>query len=114
MKKKLDEQVSIIPNSTLTSPKTIIEIPTKSFVDSLHENSRNRQDLSSVVRFKESPGNYLKQFVGNDIYILTNYDKILIKDTTIIKFPNSSEELLQNWFVKCNDRKCPRKFQNFI
>ena len=43
-----DEQASIILNSTLTSPKTIIELPTKSYVDSLHENSRNRRDLSSV------------------------------------------------------------------
>ena len=33
-KLKLDEQDSIIPNSTLTSPKTTKEIPTKSYVDS--------------------------------------------------------------------------------
>ena len=32
----LDEQDSIILNSTLTSPKTIIELPTRSYVDSLH------------------------------------------------------------------------------
>ena len=32
---ELDEQDSIIPNSTLTSLRTIIEIPTKSYVDSL-------------------------------------------------------------------------------
>ena len=47
-KLNLDEQHSIVPNSTLTSPKTVLELPTKSFVDSLHENSRNRRDLSSV------------------------------------------------------------------
>ena len=29
----LDEQDSVIPNSTLTSPKTIIEVPTKNYVD---------------------------------------------------------------------------------
>ena len=34
---KLAEQGSIIPNSTLTSPKTKIETPTKSSVDSLVE-----------------------------------------------------------------------------
>ena len=33
-KLKLDEQDSIILNSTLTLPKTIIELPTKSYVDS--------------------------------------------------------------------------------
>ena len=39
------KQDSINLNSTLTSPKTIIELPTKSYVDSLHESSRNRRDL---------------------------------------------------------------------
>ena len=41
----LDEQDSIIFNSTSTSPKTIIELLTRSYVDSLHESSRNRRDL---------------------------------------------------------------------
>ena len=45
---KLNEQDSINPNSTLTSPKTTIELPTQSFVDSLHESSRSRRQLSSV------------------------------------------------------------------
>ena len=47
-KLKLDEQDSIDLNSSLTLPKTIIEIPTENYVDSLHESSRNRRDLSSV------------------------------------------------------------------
>ena len=41
------EQVSIILNSTLTLPKTIIKLPNKSNVDSLHESNRNRRDLAS-------------------------------------------------------------------
>ena len=45
---KLDEQNSILPNSTLTSSKTIIEIPTKAYVDSLSEKDRNRRDLLIV------------------------------------------------------------------
>ena len=36
-KLKLNEQDSKIHSSTLTSPKTIIELPNKSYVDSLHE-----------------------------------------------------------------------------
>ena len=45
-KLKLDEQNSILLNSSLTSPRTILEIPTKSYVDSLHgENERSRRDL---------------------------------------------------------------------
>ena len=47
-KLKLDKQDSIILNSTLTSPKTIIEIPTKASVDSLSENDRKGRDLLTV------------------------------------------------------------------
>ena len=45
---KPDEQSCLILKSTSTSPKTIVELPTKSFVDSLHEGSRKKLDLSSV------------------------------------------------------------------
>ena len=45
-KLELDKQDSIILNSTLTDPMTIIEIPTKAYIDSLHEeNERSRRDL---------------------------------------------------------------------
>ena len=45
-KLKLDEQDSIVLNSTLTSPKTTIEIPTEAHIDGLHqENERSRRDL---------------------------------------------------------------------
>ena len=39
---KLDEQNSIVPNSSLTLPKTIIKLPTKSYVD------KNFNDLSII------------------------------------------------------------------
>ena len=156
----LNEQDSIIPNSTLTSPKTIIELPTKSNVDSLHESSRRRRDLSSVLndqdnefdnnkvtnldsvtvnrnpssdnelsnkkciddeldkntilRFNQTLQNYLKVYVGNDVYNLTKYDKIQITDTTIIKYPNTEGYLLQNWVIKCNEKNNNGKIQNFI
>ena len=62
---KLD---SIFLNSSITSPRTIIELPTKSYVDSLHgENERSRRDLgldfydesSTLVRFNQTLQNYL-------------------------------------------------------
>ena len=56
-KLNLDEQDSIILNSTLTTHKTIIKIPTKSYVDSLHESSRNRRDLSSVFNDQDNEFN---------------------------------------------------------
>ena len=98
---KLD---SIFLNSSLTSRRTIIELPTKSYVDSLHgENERSRRDLvldfydesSTLVRFNQTLQNYLKVSVGNDTYNLTKYKKISITDITEIKFPNSGNALLQ-------------------
>ena len=47
-KVKLDQQVSIILNSTLTFPKRKVETATKDYVDSLHENSRDKRDMSKV------------------------------------------------------------------
>ena len=41
-------------NSVLTSSKTIIEIRIKSYVDSLHEGSRKRQDFSSVFNDQDN------------------------------------------------------------
>ena len=53
-KLKLDDRISIFLISTLTSPKMKIEIPTKSYVDSLHKNSGNRRDLSSVFNDEDN------------------------------------------------------------
>ena len=98
---KLD---SIFPNSSVTSLRTIIELPTKSYVVSLHgENERSRRDLgldfydesSTFVRFNQTLQNYLKVSVGNDTYNLTKYNKISITDITDIKLPNSGNSLLQ-------------------
>ena len=47
-KLELHDRGFIIPNSTSTSTKRIIEITTKSYVENLLENSRNRRDLLSV------------------------------------------------------------------
>ena len=53
-KLKLDEQDCIILNCTLTSSRMIIEIPTKLYVDSLYDTTRNRQDSSSVITDQET------------------------------------------------------------
>ena len=70
-KLNLNEQDSIILNSTLTEPKTVIVIPTKSYIDSLHEeNERNRRDFydesNTLLKFNQTLQNYLKVSVGND------------------------------------------------
>ena len=86
MKKKLDEQNSIFFNSTLTIPKTIIEVPNISFVDkkfndpSITKNTAhvdfNDKNLDNVrfikVNSMPSLGEHLtaKYFVDNAIFIL--------------------------------------------
>ena len=47
-KLRFDERGTILPNSTLTSPKTVIGLPTNYYVDFLHENRRIRRDVSTV------------------------------------------------------------------
>ena len=76
---KLDEQDSIVPNSTLTSPKTVVEISTKSYVDSLHEINRNRRDLSSVFNDQGNKPDKKK---------LASLDSV-----TIIRNPSSDNEV---------------------
>ena len=119
----LDNQDSITLNSTLTDPITTIEIPTKAYTDSLHEeNERSRRDLgldfynesSILVRFNQTLQNYLKVSVGNDTYNLTKYNKIHITDITIMKAGNTGANLLQNWNVIANDRNNNGNIHNFV
>ena len=69
-KLKLDVQDSIFPNSTLTSLKAIIELPTKSYVDRLQESSRNRRDLSSV--FNDQDNEFDKNKLTNSVSVNVN------------------------------------------
>ena len=81
---KLDEEDPIFLNSTLTSPKTIIELPTKSYVDSLHGINRNRRDSSSVFNDQDN-----------------EFDKILINldSITVIRDPSSDNELANKRYI---------------
>ena len=63
-KLNLDEKDSIVLNSTLTTPNTIIELPTKLYVDSLHESSRSRRDLLSAFNDQD------KEFNNNKLTVL--------------------------------------------
>ena len=70
-----NEQDSIILNSTLTSRKLLIEITTKSYVDSLHENSRNRRELSLVFNDQDNEFDKKK---------LTNIDQLVETQPQIV------------------------------
>ena len=78
-KLNLEDQVSIFLNCTLRSPKTIVEIPTKSYVDRLHENKRSRRDLSSMHNDQDN---------DFDNKILTNLNSL-----TVNRDPSSDSEL---------------------
>ena len=82
---KLDEEDSIFFNSSLTSPKTQTELPTKTYVDSLHQNSRIRRDISTS--FKD-------QDIEFDDIKLRNLDGI-----TVIRNPNSDNELASKKYI---------------
>ena len=84
-KLKLDKRDSIVVNSTLTSPKTIIEISIKLYVDSLHASSRNRRDLSSVFNDQDN------EFDNNK---LTNVDSITVK-----RNPTSDNEVANKKYI---------------
>ena len=77
----LDNQDSITLNSTLTEPKTIIEIPTKAYIDSLHEeNERSRIDLGRD--FYDESSDLVKNNQSNDFNdkIILNVRSIQIND----------------------------------
>ena len=83
---KLDEQDSIVLNSNLTSPKTIIELPTIKYNDCLHESSRNKRDLSSVFNDQDN------EFDNNNI---TDLDSVSVK-----RNPTSDNELSNKKYIE--------------
>ena len=102
--KKLKNIDSITVNR---NPTSVDEVSNKKYVDdSIGE--------GTILRFNQTLQNYLKVSVGNDTYNLNKYDKIQYTDTTIIKYPNTVDYLLQNWVIKCNDKNNNGKIQNFI
>ena len=87
------------------NPSSYNELANKKYID-------DELDKITVLRFNQTLQKYLKVSVGNDTYNLTKYDRIQITVTTEIKYPNTGGYLLQNWVIKCNDKK-NSKIQNF-
>ena len=56
----------------------------------------------------------MKVNINNSTYNLQIYNKILLTDTTIIKYPNHGGYLSPSWRIFCNDRNNNGKIQNFI
>ena len=91
----LDNQDSIILNSTLTSPKIIIEIPTKAYIDSLHEeNERSRRDLG--IDFYDKSNDLVKNNQDNDL----NDSKLLNLGSVMVnRNPTLDNELSNKKYI---------------
>ena len=91
--------------SVYKNPNSDKELVNKKYLD-------DELDKDTVLRFNRTLQNYLKVSVGNDTYNLTKYDKIQVTDTTINIYPITGGYLLQNWVIKCNDKKRMVKYKN--
>ena len=70
--------------------------------------------VTIVTLNDDSNDRYLKVNIENSTYNLQINNKILLTDTTILKYPNNGGYLLPNWRIFCNDRNNNGKIQNFI
>ena len=72
-------------------------------------------DTNTLVRLNDdSNDRYLQVHVQNVPYNLQIYNKTQIIDTTKLIYPNSGNDLLQNWKIICNIRHGEGKPDDFI
>ena len=79
----------MVLNSNLTSPKTIIELPTKSYVDSLHESSRDRRELSSV--FNDQDNEFDNNKLTKVYSVTVNRNPSLVNEVSNKKYVDESK-----------------------
>ena len=101
---KLTNANSITINN---NPTDYNHVSNKKYID-------DELDKNTTVRLNQTLQIYLKVSLGSNIHNLTNFDKIQLTDTTIMKHPNSGGYLLQNWNIKGNDKNNNGQIQNFI
>ena len=91
----LNNQDSILLNSTKTSPITIIELPTKAYIDSLHEeNERSRRNLG--IDFYNESSDLVKNNQDNDF----NNNKLINLDSiTINRNPTLDNEVSNKKYI---------------
>ena len=75
------------------NPTDYNHVSNKKYVD-------DQLDKDSIVRLNDdSNDRYLKVNINNTTYNMQIYNKLLLTDTTIIKFPNNGDSLLLNWRI---------------
>ena len=114
-KLNLHEQNSIFLNSNLTSPKTIKEIPTKSYIDSLHEeNERNRRDLG--IDFYDQSNDLVKNNQDNNFNDnkLTNLNSITINNNPTDNNHVSNKKYIDDELDKNTILRFNQTLQNYL
>ena len=89
------------------NPTSDNEVANKKYID-------DELDKNTIIRFNQTPPNYLKVSIGNDTFNLTKFDKIQITDTTEIKYPNIGITLLPKWLIRNNNRIKGGKLGSFL
>ena len=104
-----DNKLTKIKSITInTNPTDDNHVSNKKYID-------DQLDKNTLVRLNDNSNDkYLKVNINNLTYYLQIYNKILLTDTTIIKYPNNGGYLLTSWRILCNDRNNNGKIQNFI
>ena len=97
-KLELNEQDSVIPNSTLTSMKTILELSTRAYVYSSNENSGNRRDLSTVFNDEDTEIDINKK-TNLDSFTVNRFDS---SDNELANKKNFDDELVKNAILRFN------------
>ena len=103
-----DKELTNLDSITVKrNPSSDNELADKKYVDDSIEEG-------TILRFNQTPQNYLKVSVGNDTYNLTKHKEIQLTDTTVMKAGNTGGYLLPYWKNVCNDKNNSGKIQNFI
>ena len=104
-----DNKITDINSITINNnPTDDNHVSNKKYID-------NELDKNTLVRLNDNSNDkYLKVNINNLTYNLQTYNKILLTDTTKIKYPNNGGYLLADWRILRIDRNNNGKTQNFI
>ena len=91
-------------------PSSDDDLSNKKYID-------DQLDTNTIVRLNDDSiaiDRYLQVHVQNISYTLQIYNKTQIKDTTKMIYPNTGNDLLQNWKIFCNNKYNEGKPSDFI
>ena len=111
----LDNQDSIILNSSLSSPKKILEIPLKAFIDSLHEeNEQSGRDLGR--NFYDESIDLVKNNQNKDLNDnkLTNIDSITVNGNPSLVNELANKKYIDDEFDKNTLVRFNQTLQNYL